>query len=328
MGTGSVLSPKRLVRAALSEFDFLVGRARLSLAGDRPGLLSVLFHALSEEGSDAAIDRVVDPTQTVSLRALDEFIRYFLEAGYSFVSPEEVLDGLPATGRHILITFDDGYWNNLRALPVLEAHGVPALFFISTHYLESGQSYWWDVIHRERRKRGVTQEEIWREQGALKREVHDRIDEYLVREFGEAALRPDGDNDRPMTPGELTAFACHPLVHIGNHTHNHGILTNYSFDGILKQLDLAQDRLERWTGSRPRTISYPNGNYSPEVVRAARSAGFELGLTLRPERNGRTIEDPLTLARFCLTRAEMEERTYVGVRSGISLRRMVGRLVG
>lgn len=328
MGAGRPLSPKQLVRSALGEFDYRVGSARLSVAGDPRGLLSVLFHAVTEEDDGAAIDRVVDPTQTVSTGELDSFVQYFRKAGYTFVTPEDVLQGLPASGRFILITFDDGYWNNLRALPVLEAHGVPALFFISTHYIESGNSYWWDVIHRERRNRSIPQSQIWREQGELKKETHNRIDEYLVREFGAASLRPVGDDDRPMTPEELTDFARHPLVHIGNHTHNHGILTNYEVGGILEQLELAQERLETWTGIRPRTVSYPNGNYSSEVIEASRTAGFELGLTLRPERNSPALREPLALARYCLTRAEMEERTYTGVRSGISLRRAVGRLMG
>ena len=45
-----------------------------------------------------------------------------------------------------LITFDDGYVDNYRvAYPILR-HGVPAVFFIPTNYVNSVQLPWWEEI--------------------------------------------------------------------------------------------------------------------------------------------------------------------------------------
>jgi peptidoglycan/xylan/chitin deacetylase (PgdA/CDA1 family) len=229
--------------------------------------------------------------------------------------------------RHILMTFDDGYWNNLKALPILELHKVPGVFFISTNYVKSGRAFWWDVIHRERLLQGVAQQNIWNEQNGLKRFTHDQIEGYLRQEFGEAALHPVSQDDRPMTPDELRDFSRHPLVHIGNHTHDHGILTNYAFEAVLEQITFAQDALHAWTGRRPRFISYPNGNFSHDVLRATAQAGLELGWTFKPVRNSNELREPLQIGRFFITRNRSEERAYTEFRVGFSLRRILARLV-
>ncbi|MEJ7665168.1 MAG: polysaccharide deacetylase family protein [Hymenobacter sp.] len=64
------------------------------------------------------------------------------------MSPADVLRGLDPAGKYALITFDDGYFNNHLALPVLRRYGVPATFFISSHHVLSGQAFWWDVVYR------------------------------------------------------------------------------------------------------------------------------------------------------------------------------------
>ena len=41
-----------------------------------------------------------------------------------------------------MLTFDDGYYNNHLALPVLEEFDVPALFFISTNHVKQQKCFW------------------------------------------------------------------------------------------------------------------------------------------------------------------------------------------
>jgi peptidoglycan/xylan/chitin deacetylase (PgdA/CDA1 family) len=50
-------------------------------------------------------------------------------------------------GRHALITFDDGYRDNYEiAYPILRRHGAPAIFFITTGFLDAPRPSWWDEI--------------------------------------------------------------------------------------------------------------------------------------------------------------------------------------
>jgi len=313
------------VRAALYRVDELWCRAIIGIVGDRPGIVSFLFHAVSGS-DDVGIDDVVDPGQTLSAEALSSFIAHFKAAGYRFVSPTDVREGLEPDGRYVLMTFDDGYYNNLRMLPVLRAHSVPAVFFISTHHIESGEAFWWDVLYRERRRRGV--HEFGDELRRLKGQTHAQIRDYLIAEFGSGALRPVGDEDRPMTPEELRAFAREPWVHIGNHTTHHAILTNYPYHDVEAQIRGAQDWLEGTLGQRPIMISYPNGNVSDEAVQAAIECGLDMGVSLEAHNTSLPLssEARMRIGRFCFTRGQESETTYLTFRSPISLRRTIQAL--
>jgi peptidoglycan/xylan/chitin deacetylase (PgdA/CDA1 family) len=49
--------------------------------------------------------------------------------------------------RAIVLTFDDGYADNLyNAKPLLERHQIPATVFITTGYLGRNREFWWDEL--------------------------------------------------------------------------------------------------------------------------------------------------------------------------------------
>ncbi|MCB1101656.1 MAG: polysaccharide deacetylase family protein [Kiritimatiellae bacterium] len=63
---------------------------------------------------------------------------------FQVLDPKTLANGQPWPDQSALLTFDDGYRNNLtEALPVLQACGLPALFFVSTAYVEGSDFPWW-----------------------------------------------------------------------------------------------------------------------------------------------------------------------------------------
>jgi peptidoglycan/xylan/chitin deacetylase (PgdA/CDA1 family) len=51
--------------------------------------------------------------------------------------------------RAVVITFDDGYANNLhQAKPLLERYNIPATIFVTTGYLGKDREFWWDELDR------------------------------------------------------------------------------------------------------------------------------------------------------------------------------------
>jgi peptidoglycan/xylan/chitin deacetylase (PgdA/CDA1 family) len=78
---------------------------------------------------------------TLPTRTFERQMSLLAELGYQPVSLEAVLDhyldGAPLPRKAVLITFDDGYRDNLdNAAPILLRHGYPAVIFVPTGFLD------------------------------------------------------------------------------------------------------------------------------------------------------------------------------------------------
>jgi peptidoglycan/xylan/chitin deacetylase (PgdA/CDA1 family) len=290
---------QQLVRAA----DCLIAPAHLSLFGEGSGLLVFLFHSLFRDEREITLNSV-DPLQRTTVGQFRRFVEYYLAHDYRFIGPGDLPNGLEPGGKYALISFDDGYYNNVLALPVLEEYRAPALFFISTDHVRENKGFWWDVLYRERISRGASPGRVCREGLGLKSKTSEQIEAELRAEFGADAFIPRGDIDRPFSPAELREFARAPYVYLGNHTANHAILTNYTPAEARAQIDKAQESLTEMTGVRPRAIAYPNGAHSDAIARTCRDLGLELGFTTAPVKNRLPVApqspNAFRLGRFAL----------------------------
>jgi peptidoglycan/xylan/chitin deacetylase (PgdA/CDA1 family) len=103
------------------------------LDGDEERTLRVLmYHKVN--------DLWPNPT-TVPVRVFEDQMALLGDLGYRPVSLEDVRDhyvhGAPLPEGAVLITFDDGYRDNLEhALPILRRHGYPAVVFVPLGFLD------------------------------------------------------------------------------------------------------------------------------------------------------------------------------------------------
>jgi len=303
----------------------------LAMGQESPALVSFLFHGLFQDERERNHD-LLDPQQGITVEMFRRFVEYFLEKGYLFVSPEELLAGIATSGKYILLTFDDGYCNNLRSVPVLEEFGVPAVFFLSTDHIHHQKSFWWDVVFREFRKRGRSERDRLRAITRYKQLRSCDVELELKEVFGQDALRPVSDLDRPLQVKEVKELGEHRLVWFGNHTKDHAILTNYSGAEINEQIQGAQKTIEEWTGKAPEIIAYPNGAYSKDIISAALGTGLSLGLTTRPGKNRfplfRNSRPAMDLSRFTLWGDRGVESQCRVSRSDVSIAQFLGGLKG
>ena len=294
--------------------------ARYGVRREGPSLITLLFHGLFEGDAEIATE-TVHPQEAVTVASFRRILNCFGAAGYRFVSLADIVGGLEHPGRYACITFDDGYANNLRALTPLEEYCAPAAIFVTTGNVRTGRRFWWDVVHHERHKRGASATSISSEIRFLESQTPDSIARYLTDAFGESALDPRGDLDRPLTRAELQRLAAHDLVTIGNHTVDHVMLTRVGSDTANRQLVDAQDYLETCTGVRPLAVAYPEGAYSAAVLDIARDVGFSCCFTTIPrkERIPVSAERLIALGRFQLDgRRDIESQIRV-VRSELQL---------
>jgi len=290
---------QNLVRRA----DAALAHGYLACFPERNALVCFTFHSLFRDPSEIA-KNLVDPLQRTTVDQFRQFVEYYLHHDYQFISPETIAGGLKADGKYAVIGFDDGYYNNTLALPILEEYAIPATFFIASNYVRDNRSYWWDVLYRELSIRGVPQPTIGLE-GLAQKHLHtEEIEARLCWRFGPRAFNPRGDIDRPFTPAELRDFARSRHVYIGNHTAGHAILTNYLSAEIRVQIQSAQETLREITGITPMAIAYPNGAYNDAIAQTSQELGLKVGFTTRQHKNPLPLESQatslLTLGRFCL----------------------------
>lgn len=270
--------------SSIKSIDNVISRLFFRSFQEKPSLMMFVFHGLFRDKKEIDFN-FVHPQQGITIEYFKRFIEYFLDNNYLFVSPGDILEGLNNDKKYTAITFDDGYYNNIYALPVLKEYKVPAVFFISTNNIKYNKCFWWDVLYRERIKLGVSEKDITRESEWLKSKTNEGIEKYLMNQFGKEVFYPIGDIDRPFSPSELKDFSKEKYVFLGNHTCDHAILTNYSLKEISSQILGAQQAIYDMTGVIPISISYPNGNYSKEIVNISKANALRIGVTSVPGKN-------------------------------------------
>lgn len=313
---------KQLLKTTIGFADRLVSFFYLTILNEKSSLIIFIFHNLFEN-QQIIEKRIINPQQMLTLKQFSIIVEYFLAKGYQFISQDDLSGDLEGEGKYGLLTFDDGYFNNINALPILRQYHVPAIFFITTNHVLHDVAFWWDILYRERKKQGMADKTIFKEQNELKKLSPTAINDYLVKVFGLKSLKPISEMDRPFTPFELKNFAQEKEVTIGNHTADHAILTNCSTNEAAKQIEGCQETLFRITGIFPRMISYPNGNYSSEIIQISRKAGLSLGITVDPRKNKLPLtagaDEKMCLGRFTLRGTKNIIQQCEAVRAGFSL---------
>jgi peptidoglycan/xylan/chitin deacetylase (PgdA/CDA1 family) len=204
--------------------------------------------------------------------------------------------------RCFLITFDDGYRNNLtEALPVLEAHDVPCVLFVTTGFVD-GTVYPYELelasvaetLTTVHLLNGSTVEvdsdsDRWalyqRFREPLKSATHTHrerfLDELACRN---GYLREDFQRESMLTWKDLKELSQHPLVTIGAHTCTHLLLSSQWWGTAFQEIRHSRDELESRLGHRISVISYPYGGHSFAVRRFVQALGFEYAFTTEPRR--------------------------------------------
>ena len=107
-----------------------LGLGQVHTNGDR-SLVALMYHKVNDRPGNVL---------TIPISLFDEQMAQLRELGYTVVGLDAVLDhyteGKPLPDRAVLITFDDGYRDNLaNAVPILQRYGYPAVLFVPIGYL-------------------------------------------------------------------------------------------------------------------------------------------------------------------------------------------------
>ncbi len=200
----------------------------------------------------------------------------------------------------VLLTFDDGYADNhLHARPILEKHGIQALFYIASGYMGASREYWWDEVERLLLVNEGAPTEWHFERNGF--ELNWRSSEELqsrtyLRALEDLRAIPSQDRDAvlrelrvvlkseaprpthlPMTREELRTFAGSSSVVIGAHTVGHPSLARLRAEEQRQEIEGSKRDLQDMLGIEVPYFSYPFGtgaDFNDTTVALAEAAEF------------------------------------------------------
>jgi len=254
----------------------------------------------------------------------------------------EILDGAtPAPPRPVIVTFDDGFEDNFEhAFPILKALGIPATIFLSTGYIASQETFWFDRLaqlllaspERELAVAGLAERiQLARDVPSRRRALRKVLAELklmpnqfrlevlarLEFELGPLAADRATSESRPLNWDQVREMA-QAGIEFGSHAVTHPILANLSDDELQTELIESRRAIELQTGKSVTTISYPVGGrtaFNDCVRQAVQRAGYRLGVTYLPGTN--LLSD---MDRYCLRRQHVErytDRSYFAAMLGL-----------
>jgi peptidoglycan/xylan/chitin deacetylase (PgdA/CDA1 family) len=213
------------------------------------------------------------------------------------------------------ITFDDGYHDNAeQALPVLQALGVPATFFITTRYLDGGMM-WNDRVTAALRHwpepmidltaHGLGLVELGTDRAAA---LHALLPCVKYLPYGEREALADELFERSAAPAarmmmDATAIRslCEAGMEIGGHTVSHPILCKLSAHAAEREIADNKRTLENIAGHQLTLFAYPNGrprhDYDSQHLDILRACGYRYALTTSAGTASAAC-DPLQIPRF------------------------------
>lgn len=308
----------------------------------RAGLFDTMHTFWPERLTVLAYHRIVDPhpptfdtfkanvsATPAAFAAQMDFVRQ----RFNVVAISDVLAWLrgqiPLPTNPLLITFDDGYRDNLDyALPILQARHLPAVIFLATDYTGQNLPFYWDLIaycfyHTRQKEVHLPLLGRRRWQGdeksraavianwlPLLKRLPDAEKWEAVRRLPRAldvTVPEDAFAGLHLT-WEQVRFMMEAGIEIGAHTQSHPILTRISPEQARREVAGSKSRIEAEINRPVTAFAYPNGlpaDFSPALQSFLGQAGFEIAFTLLP---GPTRPAEVRSAPFAIRRILIHHR--------------------
>ncbi len=280
------------------------GAARLLARREWDGVLTLTYHRVMPAPGPRHFTGVWSSTPEQFAAHLDQ-----LTATCDVVDTASVSRLRDVRGRHVAITFDDGYRDVYdHAFPALLARRLPATLFLTTGVLDGTLVPWWDqiawlhhgIVGSARRRFGDLDEVIERY-----RRSHPSVAASVLDELAAASVRT------PLTVAQIrdewiswdmARELAGGGVAIEAHTVSHPVMSRLSSAEQLGEIAGSAERIAEEIGRRPRAFAYPVGqrdSFDERSRQAARRAGIREAYSLYggPTTNARAW-DPLDVRRI------------------------------
>jgi peptidoglycan/xylan/chitin deacetylase (PgdA/CDA1 family) len=266
------------------------------------GATVLMYHSIAE----GPVKHFVDPAWHLEPRVFERHCAW-LARHRKVVSLEDLGETLrrgetPEPGT-VVITFDDGYLDNLRnAAPILARYELPATLFLPVDYIDRVAPQWVDRLYTAFQMRRNQHLEIAGRcydlsQHAGELEAFGSLSALLIEasdfdgrnacleeiegRLGGAVMLPrltlDWDDVRELT-------ASFPAWEIGAHGAAHLDCAAHCEAAVREDVKRGLDVIESNTGRRPRHFSFPYGRSNAMARECVIDLGLECAVAASPER--------------------------------------------
>src|SRR5713101_3745556 len=291
------------------------------------GQVTILMYHRVVTGVELS-SQFIQPGMYVTSETFDGQVR-FLREHFDVLSMHELLSmwrekTWNAERRYCVITFDDGWLDNyVHAFPVLRRYGVAATIFLPTGIIGTTMWFWpeqlgwlsqrFALLSSKQRTKILASLKggcSWLNGIACAMETgqsddliecckaasHERIGELVSRLAGEMEARlPD---QRLVMNWEEVEEMSAAKISFGSHSVAHKILTTVSDAELHEEVYGSLEALRKRNLNVVPVFCYPNGNYSPTVIRCVESAGYCAATTIEPGREDRDTSQLFRLKRI------------------------------
>jgi peptidoglycan/xylan/chitin deacetylase (PgdA/CDA1 family) len=264
------------------------------------GVLVLGYHRIGRPGHGVHDERL----WSASEEEFDRQLR-FLSRHVEVVSGDELPAALEQRrGRHVALTFDDGYRDNYEvAYPLLRAHGLPATFFVATGFLDRPHVAWWDEIAwmaRGSPRSGLASVEalldIYR---GLPEERTEPFLDWLATASGAGRADPLAACSTWMTWDMVREMRRGGMA-FGAHTVDHPVLARGPIERQRREIEESAARLHDELGEATTMLSYPIGGrdaFDERTRACVREAGITHAFSFYGGHQGPSGLDRLDIPR-------------------------------
>lgn len=256
-----------------------------------------------------------------------EYQMKYISTFYNPISEDKIAEclenNISIPKRSVLVTFDDGFDDNYYyAYPILKKYNIPATIFISTGYIGSETTLWFDWLAslvfssttntidipqlKSKYIRGEYSEnkEIMVDLIKKLRKVSNKsrleILSYLKEAYSKDMQHIDQFKSHPLSWNQVKEMS-NQGINFGSHTVTHPILSRLEDDELEFELVESKNKIELELNKPVISISYPTGmqdSFSRKVLKKVKGLGYKLGFTYIHKKNRVPIDNKYSMYRY------------------------------
>jgi len=220
--------------------------------------------------------------------------------------------------KSIIITFDDGYSDNYYiAFDILKSHGLTAVLFVSTSFVENQEPFWFEKVTYIINNTPPCCLElgsgkyIFKLTDSNRNTIRNKLRKLLSHISNRERLNfldeidhqtqisiplDDFNLARPLNWDQVCEMS-REGIEIGSHTKNHPYLENLNSDEIIDEIDESKRIIEEKIGKEIISLAYPSGSYDENIISYLEKSNYFFGIS--NNYNATNFSEDL---RYCLPR--------------------------